>query len=122
MFTFQRRNKAQRKHQKASAKRSRSKPAARSRLFLEPLEDRTLLSGNPYTDFINIFDANLNGQATNLQTTLGNGFLPVENSLSNINDIPFLQGQNLFSQLKNAVIASSQFFSDFKNTLKSIQL
>jgi hypothetical protein len=60
MFPFQRRKKAQRKHQPASAKRSRSGVAARSRLFLEPLEERTLLSLGQGLD--NVF--------TSLQTAL----------------------------------------------------
>src|SRR5262249_52770520 len=93
-----------------------------NRLMLEQLEDRTLLSGNPYTDFITTFDSNLNGQVTNLQTTLGNGFSTAESTIDNINNIPFLTGQNLFGQLKNAEIASSQFFSTFENMLKGIQL
>lgn len=44
MFTFQRRKPAQRKHPAASVKRWRSKPAGRTRLMLEPLEDRTVPS------------------------------------------------------------------------------
>ena len=54
------------KHSKSRSDSSRYFHHGHNRLMLEQLEDRTLLSGNPYTDFITTFESNLNGQVTNL--------------------------------------------------------
>jgi hypothetical protein len=106
-----RRSRRQDEPQRSLAGRKVKQKRFRDHLLLEPLEDRTLLSINPYTDFISKFDTVLLSSANSLQNDINSTLAAVQN-------IPFLD-QSGVGQLAQAQVIKN-FLSQFESALETI--